>query len=266
MAKVISSSNIDKYNVGRYHFKVLSSDDGDDTSHPPQEMEKLQPITPVVQPAPVAEPQVDSSAISQKSRDALIESLMKKTDEMSSNFIKLQMKLESKEEEYKLEIQKAKEEAYAQGVAAGVEQSKNDFGAEMGSKLMQYSESVLRLDNTAKEFERSLEGIKGSLISAAIDIATEVIRVELGENSSKVATILSEELIKELQNASKVTLKVNPEDHLELVRSVGKLENVDIVSDNAVSKGGVIALSEVGNIDSQIHKRFERVKKAALSE
>ena len=68
-----------------------------------------------------------------------------------------------------------------------------------------------------------------------------------------------------MQSASKITLKVNPKDHGEISQRVGSLEHVEVISDSAVSEGGVIALSDAGNIDAQISKRFERVKRAALS-
>ena len=209
---------------------------------------------------------IDSSAISQSSKDALIESLMKKTDDMSSNFIKLQMKLESMTEEHKKEIDSVKEESFAQGVEAGKKQADEDAEASMENGLEQFSSSVSTLENSAKEFESALEGIKKELISAALDISKEVVNVELNENSTEIAALLSNELIKELQNASKVTLKVNPKDHGALSEKIGSLEHVEIVSDSAVSQGGVIAISDAGNIDAQISKRFERVKRAALSE
>ena len=132
--------------------------------------------------------------------------------------------------------------------------------------MSQYSESIIKLENSSKVFETALEGIKKELMSAALDISKEVIKIELNENSNKVAVVLAQELIKELQSASKVTLRVNPKDHGTISQSVGSLANVEIISDGAVSQGGVIAISDAGNIDAQISKRFERVKRAALSE
>jgi flagellar assembly protein FliH len=267
MAKVIASNNIEKYNVNRYNFKVLSCDD-DEECHVENEPQQQQPVKPVPsQPQPqFKDTKIDASEISSSSKDALIESLMKKTDEMSSNFIKLQMKLEAKDDEYKAELEKVKENSFNEGVSAGLAQAGKDYEQQVGAQLAQYSTSVATLEKSANEFEIALEGIKSSLITAAIDIATEVIKIELEQNSAKIASVLSEELIKELQSASKITLKVNSQDHGEISKTVGRLEHVEIISDAAVSKGGVIAISEAGNIDSQISKRFERVKKAALSE
>jgi len=84
------------------------------TSIPSQErqalLEQAQAEERAAQPV-VKDTKIDASGISQNSKDALIESLMKKTDEMSSNFIKLQMKLEDKELEYEVQLKKAKEES-----------------------------------------------------------------------------------------------------------------------------------------------------------
>lgn len=262
MAIVISKNKIENYNVNPYHFKVLSSTD--DTFSEVAELENNEFIEDKVNKKPITE--VDSSAISQNSKDALIESLMKNNDEMSSNFIKLQMKIESKEEEYKIEVEKVKEIAFKQGVLEGEIQAQTAYEKDLENRLSQFSISISTLDNKSKEFVVSLEAIKESLMSAAIDIAREVISIELKENSSEIAKILSQELMKELQGASKITLKVNPNDYSDILSSLGKLDNIEVISDSAVSKGGVIAISDIGNIDAQISKRFERVKKAALSE
>ena len=61
-----------------------------------------------------------------------------------------------------------------------------------------------------------------------------------------------------------MTIKVNPNDKVAVEQSLGTLENVKVLSDNAVSQGGVIVLSDAGNIDGDIMKRYERVKNAAL--
>ncbi len=262
MAIVISNERISEHNVDKYNFKVLSHS-GLVEAAPSIEEEKK--FTQEENPG-VRRSDVDSSALSQSSKDSLIESLMKKTDDMSSNFIKLQMKLEAKDEEYAQNLQKVKEEAFAEGVEAGKQQQLEIQKSDLSVGLEQFSSSVLTLEKSASEFEIALENIKNELILAAVDISKEVVNVELSENSSEVAKVLSQELIKELQSASKVTLKVNPKDHGAISEKTGSLKHIEVISDSAISEGGVIAISDAGNIDSQISKRFERVKKAALSE
>ncbi len=258
MATIISSGRLGNHNIDKYNFKVLSM--GIPGEEPPK------PQHTVDNNPGLRASDVDSSALSVSSKESLIESLMKKTDEMSSNFIKLQMKLENMTQEHQGELAKVKEDSYKEGFEAGKVEAVKDEELNMSSGLAQLSTSVLTLESSAKEYEKALEAIKGELLNAALDISKEVINVELNENSSSIAEVLSKELIKELQSASKITLKVNPKDHGPISQGVGSLEHIEIISDSAISEGGVIAISDAGNIDAQISKRFERVKRAALNE
>lgn len=264
MANIISSEGKSQHKVDKYNFKVLTvGEEADDafTATSFASREDFAETEPSFK-----EREVDSSAMSQSSKDSLIESLLNKTDEMSSNFIKLQMRLESMTEEHKAELKKAKEESFAAGMESGKERALKDEDKKISEAIAQYSASIGKLEKSAGVFEASLERIKEELISAALDISKETIKVELSENSQKVATLLAHELIKELQSASKIVLRVNPNDHGAISQALGTLAHVEIVSDGAVSLGGVIAMSEAGNIDAQIEKRFERIKRAALSE
>lgn len=264
MVNIISSERINRHKVDKYNFKVLSM--GDEIIQEIQESTPLESDSSTELDKPIKEREVDSSAMTQSSKDSLIESLLNKTDEMSSNFIKLQMKLESMTQEHKEELLKTKDESFALGVEAGQEKASKEDKNNIADVILQYNASIQKLEANAAEFQSALEKIKDELIGAALDISKEVIRVELSENSNKVAILLSKELIKELQTSSKITIKVNPKDHAEVSTALGNLLHVEVVSDRAVSLGGVIAISEAGNIDAQISKRFERVKKAALSE
>ena len=260
MATVIPNDSVNIHNVNKYNFKViaLGSKNDEDQENTPKYTEQNHPGQRASD--------IDSSELSTSSKESLIESLMKKTDEMSSNFIKLQMKLEAKEEEFKAELEKAKEQAFNEGMEAGRAKAIEDGEIGVSEAITLFSASVKKLDESAHEFERALEGIKEDLVVAALDISKEVIKVELSTNSQEVAKLLSHELMKELQSASKITLKVNPKDHASVSEELAKLEHVSILSDSAISQGGVVVISDAGNIDAEINKRFERVKRAALSE
>ncbi|MFT7859548.1 MAG: flagellar assembly protein FliH [Sulfurimonas sp.] len=263
MATVITSDSVEKHNINKYNFKVIAFGSHDEDAGSEDEKRETQPAE---NEPKLANEKVDSSALSNSSKDTLIESLMKKTDEMSSNFIKLQMKLEAKEEEFAGQLQKAKEQAYQEGLEAGVKNTSQELEKNVQNSVELYGASIKKLEDAASEFQTSMESLKNELLVAATDIAQEVIKVEISENSNEIAKVLSDELIKDLQGASKITLKVNPKDHSVVSQHLGQLENVTVISDAAISEGGVVLLSDAGNIDAQIQKRFERVKKAALSE
>jgi len=267
MKTVISESNTHGHIINKYNFKVLSatavessnSDDEFITGASAQ-------VTNLTQKKEIKEePQIKSeNTLSTSSKDTLIESLLQKTDEMSSNFIKMQMKLESKEEEYKQALEVSKAQSFEEGKVEGMKESEELVKAEHTALMTQFASSVETLEKSTQEFSTSIESIKEELIHAAIDIAKEVILVEMSEKSSLIATTLAQDLITEIQSSSQVTIKVNPHDKVALEQSLGTLENVKIISDNAVNNGGVVILSDAGNIDGDIMKRFERIKNAAL--
>ncbi|PHR55113.1 MAG: flagellar assembly protein FliH [Arcobacter sp.] len=273
MRTVISEENTHGHIINKYNFKVLSTDSTQEsTSSSKFESDdefvvgasaKLSesPKTEGLNKAP---PIQSENTLSKSSKDELIESLLEKTDAMSSNFIKMQMKLESKEEEYKVALEEAKKLAFEEGKNDGIKEAQALIEEEHKNLMTQFASSVETLEKSTEEFSSSIEGIKEELIHAAIDIAKEVVLVEISENSNLMASTLAQDLIKQIQSSSQVTIKVNPHDKVALEKSLGSLENVKIISDNAVSNGGVVILSDAGNIDGDIMKRFERVKSAAL--
>ena len=160
MANVITGSNMENHTVDKYNFKVLSLSTKDSE---PEHTDSIFESEHTEDEHPERrESDIDASAMSNTSKDSLIESLMKKTDDMSSNFIKLQMKLESMTEEHNREMALAKEEAFAEGVEAGKKQILEDGEQNMAQGMEQFSASVSTLENSAKEFDSALEGIKKS--------------------------------------------------------------------------------------------------------
>lgn len=271
MAEVISSDKIERHNIDKYNFKVLSLGASRQSTQKPFGKTNTQ-----TSPLPENE-QNESKALQNEqppqeqktnndAKDSLIESLLKKTDEMSSNFIKLQMKLEAMQEEHKAELEQVRQGAFEEGKAQGKEEAQKECEAKYDETLNLFASSISKLETNAGEYNNALEKLKSELTSAAIDIAKEVVEVELKQNSNEVAEALASGLIEELKEASKITLKVNPKDFTYISQRFEKLEHIKVVADAAVNEGGVVAISDIENIDAQIDKRFERVKRVILSE
>jgi flagellar assembly protein FliH len=272
METIISQESTSGHVINKYNFKVLSSSaqafaeshSKDDDFVPAATAEKTQEKEKEEQKLSQEKEETSGETLSKSSKDALIESLLQKTDEMSSNFIKMQMKLESKEEEYKHALEKEKAEAFQEGKEAGAKEAAEAVQSEHTALMKQFSNSVETLDKSAKEFSTSIQGIKEELIHAALDIAKEVVLIETTEKGNEIASLLAKELISEIQGAAKVTIKVNPNEKAAIEKLLGTLENVTVLSDNAISNGGVVILSDAGNIDGNIMQRYARVKNAAL--
>jgi flagellar assembly protein FliH len=93
---------------------------------------------------------------------------MQKTDEMSSNFIKLQMKLESKEEEYELSLIKAKEDAFAEGIEVGVSKALSDSELQLNSKIEIAPARVLKESKSIPRYFWAIHGHKDYISTAKI--------------------------------------------------------------------------------------------------
>jgi flagellar assembly protein FliH len=257
MDVVIHHNSTGAHTINKYQFKILSSLSGMSIGEASQEINNV----------PSEEPQEEHRKEEPKSsKDELIESLMKKADEMSSNVIKMQMRLESMQEEHASALEEAKKIAYDEGIEAGIAQEKANHEGKNAQSHDQLAQSVKTLENAAAEFVSALGAIQKELTHTALDIAKEVIGIETGDHSSKIAAKLSSDLIEELKDASKITLRVNPTDHGFISEKVGSLEHVEVLSDRAISPGGVVAISDAGNIDSEIKKRYERLKRSLLLE
>jgi len=261
MESVINQDKMKNHTISRYKFKVLAMgghDEHDEALDDTVTADEYQD-----------EDSADTIAVQESepkpSQDELVESLLKKTEDVTSNFIKMQMKYEAREESFKEELDAAKKESYEEGIKAGRSQAKEELHAARKDDFNQFTTSVKTLEESAEKFENALGSIQDELLQAALDIAKEVIDVEVTEHSNIIAKKLASQLIAELQGASKITLRVNPADHGYIVEKVGLLNHVEVISDHAVQQGGVIALSDVGNIDSEVMKRYARVKRAALS-
>lgn len=259
---IITKDNLSEHSVGKYQFKILSGLSGASVHEAAEEL-GLDHTSSVAkeQPVHVEMPQSGGSH-----KDEMIESLLKKADEMSSNFIKMQMRLENLQEDHAAALDAAKKTSYEEGFAAGILSEQSSDSKRKEHSQEQLASSVKTLDAAASNFATALESIQKELTHTALEIAAEVIGVETQENGAKIAAKLSADLIEELGEASKITLRVNPADHGFISEKVGSLSHVEVLSDRAISPGGVVAISDLGNIDSQIKKRFERLKRSLLLE
>jgi flagellar assembly protein FliH len=264
MEIVINETRAGRHTIDKYKFKVFSGNanhEEPETSTLVDQKLEEPPVSESVEPTEHAAPK--SSGIA---HDELVESLLKKTDDVTSNFIKMQMKLEEMEASHKAALQQAKKQSFEEGVQAGRKALEEEIEQANQNSVTQFAESVKTLEKSAAAFEEGLGKVENELMKAAIDIAKEVIDIELSERGREIAKKLSANLIENLQSASSITLKVNPADHGAVSEHVGSMKHVTVMSDSAISRGGVVAISDAGNIDSQVMGRYERVKQAALSE
>ena len=139
--------------------------------------------------------QAQSQQIQQAGESSFIEELLKKTDELSSNIIKLQMQIENQESEFakrlETEISRAKEDGKNEGIA----QANAANEARINELEARFNTSAAKLDEQYVKFDEFLKKIEEELGQTAIKIAKEVIDKEISTSSNQIAHHLASSLI-----------------------------------------------------------------------
>jgi flagellar assembly protein FliH len=198
-------------------------------------------------------------------RDKMISSLLEKSDLLSHELVKVQAKLTNQEALFRDEMKRIKDDAYAKGLNDGVAKAQKDVESFYNSKLEQLSESISKLENLSEEVSSLTNGIEKELVHTSIDIAKEVLNSEITYNSGQVAINLSRSLIKKIDDAKEIKIRVNRSDYEILKIGLKDLENVEVVPDGAVTKGGVIIISDVGTIEGNIMERYKKIRERVLA-
>ncbi|EDO6595155.1 flagellar assembly protein FliH [Campylobacter coli] len=273
-SNVISGGTSDQHVVEGYRFKVISEFDNhtEEKQHHPQISNEENIITSSKDENPTNESQtpVPSQVVQEVQTPAFqpsfVEDLLKKTDEMSSNIIKLQMQIESQESEFNNRLNSELENAREKFSKEGYEQAKAEFEKELNDLRDKYLKSVSKLEEACTNLNVFIEKNEKELADTAIDIAKEVILKELENNSSKIAYALAKDLINELKGAGSIEIKVNSVDYNYLKEHFSENSHIKITLDDAISKGSVIILSDSGNIESNLNARLIKIKKMVNNE
>lgn len=272
MSNVIDNSRLDKANVQKYHFKVLGSDLSKNDSSmyepdPPQAQPQPEP-TPQPAPKPIEPktPPQQSKEEKQKEKEqsTFVEELLKKTDELSSNVIKMQMQMEQQASDFEKRLQEEKQRAKDDGYSDGHKNAMAEYEKELQTLQNKFISSISKIENLEKTFEKKLQDIEHNLSSVSIDIAKEVISLEIDRRSEEIALSLSKNLIAQIQDAAHIEIKVSMDDYEFVLSHFKDSKNIEIIADDAIARGGVIILSDLGNIDGDLDVRLQKVKELLM--
>ncbi len=251
---LIQEEEMDSHTVNKYEFKTIQPMD----------------ISRSVEPTHVTQESADTSSVipsmpSQNSLEKeLIEKLLQKSDELSGNLAKLEMQFEKSQQEMQDNLQQARDESYKRGLEEGKSEAKKEMEAEISSEREKIVQSLITLENTLKNSQTHIEALEKELSSIAVDMAREVIVKEIGDNSQKVALELTRSLLANIMEATQIGIKVNPIDYVYIKENLKDMDKVQIEADNAISRGGVVISSNLGNLDGNIMSRYKMLKQSVL--
>lgn len=238
-AKKIEKFSFTKLQVSENDHVITTNPFANKEEHEHQEEESLSPTQ-------------------QKERQNAAEAeLLEKIDQLTSDVVRLQMELEKKEQMHKEALEKAKEEAFEAGKTEALETFQKEMNEEIESLKSQFIHSITVLDEKSHTLETSLKTLEEELLESAFLIARKVIIKEVDKHSAQIATLIAQYLLKQIEESSSVTLKVNPED-FTYISNQFKESNIKIESDEAIQKGGVVLLGGEENIDGTILTRYQQ--------
>ena len=238
--------------VENYSFKAFDDDTFVDTTPKEEVEEDTSSTTPSPSPPPISDKHFQ-----------VMEQLLKKSDDISNTIIKLEQALSNKDEQCQKRIDEIKESNYKFGYNEGYNEAKRELENRVNEHLSKLIESLHKIDKVYQDYQNKAENIEKELVAVAVDIAQEVIAKELSKHSKEIALSLTKELINDIKEATKIEIKVNPLDY-DYVKDKINLDKITIKPDNAISPGGVVIISDVGNIEAEIAERFKVIKNNIL--
>jgi flagellar assembly protein FliH len=257
---VINKEHVEEHSVQRYRFKVLGSNVADaqtmDDSQDDVFEEKLVPVAEALIP----HDELPKSTRVDEGHHLFVEELLKKTDELSTNVVKLQLQIEKQEGEFNNrlndELKRERENSHTQGY----QKAKEELETSLADVKSRYLKSIGQMETFVQTLESRFVKMESEMSTTAFEIAKEVIKKEVSHASGNIAIALAKELLKEVKEASKIELKVNPKDLETLKEVYAANEKIKVSADDAITLGGVVILSDGGNLDGTLAMRLEKVK------
>lgn len=260
-SSVINDKSSKAHIVEPYRFKVLgtfSNQNEEEKFESVQVQTEQIPAEISPEPEPNLEPQ---EAPKSSPEPSLIEELLGRIDELSGNMIKLQMQIENQEREFASRLESEVLRAKEDGILEGENRAKTKFEESLQNLTQSYNKSISKLDEISQIYQDMLTKNETELTQSAINLAKEVILLEVNERPEKIATKISKALMDELKEASHIEIKINPNDFDFVSQNFKEKENLKLVPDEAISPGGAIILTDIGNIDGTILNRFNKLTK-----
>ena len=246
---VISSNELDAHTMNKYDFKTITKQEID--SHKQKRDDEDNDDKP--NKAQVA--MIESSL-----EKELIDKLLQKSDDLSATL----KGFEERFEELQAQASEREKAAKEEGIKEGQMMVNLELKNSIESEREKIASSVNKLDSAIDGAKEQIAKLESELSSIALDIAKEVNIKEVSEESAKVAASIAKELLKSMSGNLDVIIKVNPAD-FEFLNNLAKgKENIKIKSDDAIAKGGVVIISENGNIDGSIMSRYKLLKQSVI--
>ena len=189
-----------------------------------------------------------------------MQKLLDRIDELLEDVKTLQSELTTKQNEFAKHLEESLQQEHENAYAQGFESAKKELENVVNEQQLLYGKSIKQLDDLDAFMREKMVLWESELSETAVVIAQEVIQEELSQGSVQITLALCNALLRELKEATKIHLHIHPKDVDAIKKHYADFEHVIIVADDAIALGGVVALSDKGNIDNSLEMRLKKAK------
>ncbi len=131
-----------------------------------------------------------------------------------------------------------------------------ESGASAGKDIdKQVVDAIKDLKHYASFFEQATFQLESKILKTSMSIAQKIIKIEVGENSAKIAKETIANMLNKIKTASKISIHLNPKDYAVLKNDLQFESYIELFEDSNVMPGGVVIASDLGNFDGNIEAK-----------
>lgn len=191
-----------------------------------------------------------------KNIENLIEKRMQQEDE------KIKELYNKANEKIEYEISTNRNIGYQEGYQRGVDEGKEE-SIQNAAQLIKRCEDIL--SDAIMKKEKVFEENEKEIIDLSVKIAEKIIKKNTAEDKNIIRSVLKEAL-KKVPVSKKITIIVNWEDldHIKEIKQklfseIHGVENIEIIEDPAVERGGCILETSIGTINATIKSQIDSI-------
>jgi flagellar assembly protein FliH len=151
--------------------------------------------------------------------------------------------------------------------AAGFEQGVHDGRAAAQAEMDEMIETMRGLIDMARiERHKIIEGAEPEILRLSMAIAERILHAHVALDPATVLD-MTRSAITRLVNRETVTVRVNPADielmreHRDQLMTMNDIDNMRLIEDQRVDRGGVVIETEAGTIDAKIATQLREVRR-----
>ena len=159
----------------------------------------------------------------------------------------------------------AKQAAFEQGTAEGIEAGKKIAHQEYVDLMLKARDLYVQ---AIKERQKLIADTEPALAKLSVGIAEKIIGLEVTTDNDVIMGVVKQAL-GDLKDREQVRIRVNPDDYhivnndrASLMRMVEGLKDFELAIDSKVARGGCIIETNLGNIDARLETQLSAIATA----